>query len=345
VTERVERLRELLDEPLLVTTPVNVRYLTGFESSNAALLVEPERVRLFTDFRYAERAREVDGVELVETTRSLATSLAGLLPDRVAFEATNVTYADWEKLSAGGRELVPRTKLVERLRAVKDDDELDAIRRAAAITERVYDVISTEAFVGRTERDLVWRIEQLFREEGAHGVAFPTVVATGPNGASPHAVPGERVVEEGQTVVVDCGAMVDGYCSDCTRTFAAGALPERLEDAYETCLRTQLAALDLVRAGASGRETDARAREIVDATEFRGMFRHGLGHGVGLLVHEDPSLRQEEDWVLEAGNVVTVEPGVYLPGEGGVRIEDLVVVTEDGCEILGSFTKDLVVVS
>jgi Xaa-Pro aminopeptidase len=345
VTERVERLRELLDEPLLVTTPVNVRYLTGFESSNAALLVEPERVRLFTDFRYAERAREIDGVELVETTRSLATSLAGLLPDRVAFEAANVTYTDWEKLSAGGRELLPRTRLVERLRAVKDDDELDAIRRAAAITERVYDVIATEGFIGRTERDLVWRIEQVFREEGAHGVAFPTVVATGPNGASPHALPGERVVEEGHTVVVDCGAMVDGYCSDCTRTFAAGALPERLEDAYETCLRTQLAALDLVRAGASGRETDARAREIVDATEFRGMFRHGLGHGVGLLVHEDPSLRQEEDWVLEPGNVVTVEPGVYVPGEGGVRIEDLVVVTEDGCEILGSFTKDLVVVS
>jgi Xaa-Pro aminopeptidase len=345
VRERVERLRERLDEPLLVTTPVNVRYLTGFVSSNAALLVEPDGVRLYTDFRYAERAREVEDVELVETTRALATSLAGLLPDRVAFEASHVTYAVWETLSAGGRELVPRTKLVERLRAVKDDSEVDAIRRASAIAHDVYEQIAAEPFVGRTERELVRRVEELYREGGSHGQSFPTVVATGPNGASPHAIPGDRVVEEGHTVVVDSGAMVDGYCSDCTRTFAAGPLPPRLEDAYETCLRAQLLALDLVRAGASGREVDASARDVVDATEFRGMFRHGLGHGVGLLVHEDPNLRQEEEHVLEAGNVVTVEPGVYVPGEGGIRIEDLVVVTEDGCEILGSFTKDLVVVS
>jgi Xaa-Pro aminopeptidase len=345
MTARVDRLRELLDEPLLVTTPVNVRYLTGFASTNAALLVEPERVQLFTDFRYAERAQEVEGVELVETTRALATSLAGLLPDRVAFEAANVSYADWETLTTGGRELVPRTKLVERLRAVKDEGELDAIRRASAITHRVYERMADEPFIGRTERELVWRMEELFRDEGAHGLAFPTVVATGPTGASPHAEPGERVVEEGHTVVVDSGAILDGYCSDCTRTFAAGSLPERLREAYETCLRAQLTALDLVRAGASGRETDAQARDVVDATEFRGMFRHGLGHGVGLLVHEDPSLRQEEEHVLEPGNVVTVEPGVYIPGEGGIRIEDLVVVTEDGCEILGSFTKELVTVS
>ena len=345
MSERVDRLRELLDEPLLVTTPVNVRYLTGFVSSNAALLVEPDRVRLFTDFRYAERAREVEGVELVETTRALATSLAGLLPDRVAFEAAHMTYANWETLSAGGRELVPRTKLVERLRMVKDEGELDAIRRASAITHRVYEQIATEPFVGRTERELVRRIEELYRDGGAHGQSFPTVVATGPNGASPHAIPGDSVIQEGQTVVVDSGAIVDGYCSDCTRTFAAGELPQRLREAYETCLRAQLHALDLVRAGASGRQVDASAREIVDATEFRGMFRHGLGHGVGLLIHEDPNMRQEEEHVLEPGNVVTVEPGVYVPGEGGIRIEDLVVVTEDGCEILGSFTKELVTVS
>jgi Xaa-Pro aminopeptidase len=344
MSERVDRLRELLDEPLLVTTPVNVRYLTGFASSNAALLVEPERVQLFTDFRYAERAREVEDVELVETTRALATSLAEVLPERVAFEAAHVTYAQWETLSAGGRELVPRTKLVERLRAVKDEGELDAIRRASAITHGVYEAIAAERFLGRTERELVWRMEELYREGGAEGFAFPTVVATGPNGASPHAIPGDRVIEEGHTIVVDSGAIVDGYCSDCTRTFAAGELPERMREAYETCLRAQLTALDLVRAGASGRATDSQAREVVDATEFRGMFRHGLGHGVGLLVHEDPSLRQEEDHVLEPGNVVTVEPGVYVPGEGGIRIEDLVVVTEDGCEILGGFTKELVTV-
>jgi Xaa-Pro aminopeptidase len=343
--ERIERLRGLVDEPFLVTTPANVRYLTGLSSSNAAVLVEPERVRLFTDFRYAERARAVAAVEFVETTRALATSLAELLPDRVAFEAAHVTYADWEKLSRGGRELVARTGVVEGLRAVKDAGELDAIRRAAAIADRVYDALATERFVGRTERDLAWRVEQLFHEEGADGLSFPVIVATGPNGAQPHAVPGDRTVEPGHTVVVDAGALVDGYASDCTRTFAAGPLPQRLEDAYETCLRAQLTGLELVRAGASGREADARAREVVDATQFRGTFRHGLGHGVGLDVHESPSLRQEEDWTLEPGNVVTVEPGIYLEGEGGIRIEDLVVVTDDGCEVLSSSTKDLVTVS
>jgi Xaa-Pro aminopeptidase len=343
--ERIKRLRGLVDEPFLVTTPLNVRYLTGLASSNAALLVEPERVSLFTDFRYAERARAVEGVEVVETTRALATSLAELLPERVVFEAAHVTYADWEKLARGGRELVPRTGVVEGLRAVKDPGELEAIRRAAAITDRVYDVLATERFVGRTERDLAWRVEQLFHEEGAEGLAFPVIVATGPNGARPHAVPGDRTVEPGHTVVVDAGAIVEGYASDCTRTFAAGPLPRRLEDAYETCLRAQLTGVELVRAGASGRETDARAREVVDATEFRGAFRHGLGHGVGLDVHESPSLRQEEDWTLEPGNVVTVEPGIYLEGEGGIRIEDLVVVTDDGCEVLSSVTKDLVTVS
>ena len=342
---RVDRLRALLDDPLLVTTAVNVRYLTGFGSTNAALLVGPERVQLFTDFRYAERAREVEGVELVETTRALATALAGLLPQRVAFEAEGVTYAQWETLRAGGRDLVPTRKLVERLRAVKDDAELDAIRRASAITHRVYERFADERFVGRTERELVRRLEELYREEGAQGFSFPSVVATRPNGASPHAVAGDRVVEEGHTIVVDSGATVDGYCTDCTRTFAAGALPPRLARAYETCQRAQLHALTLVRAGANGREVDAAARELVDATEFAGMFRHGLGHGVGLLVHEDPSMRQEEEHVLEPGNVVTVEPGVYVPGEGGIRVEDLVVVTEDGCEILGGFTKELVTVS
>jgi Xaa-Pro aminopeptidase len=343
--ERIERLRGLLDEPFLVTAPVNVRYLTGLASSNAAVLVERERVRLFTDFRYAERARSVEGVEVVETTRALTTSLAELLPGRVAFEADHVTYAGWETLSRGGRELVPRTGVVDGLRAVKDAAELDAIRRAAAVTDRAYDVLAAERFVGRSERDLAWRMEQLLHEEGADGLAFPVIVATGPNGARPHAVPGDRVVEPGHTVVVDAGAVLDGYASDCTRTFAAGPLPERLDDAYETCLRAQLAGLELVRAGASGRETDARVRALVDATEFRGTFRHGLGHGVGLLVHESPSLRQEEDDRLEPGNVVTVEPGIYLEGEGGIRIEDLVVVTEDGCEVLSSFTKDLVTVS
>jgi Xaa-Pro aminopeptidase len=344
VNARVDRLREGLEEPLLVTDPTNVRYLTGLASSNAALLVEPERLRLFTDFRYAERARLLDGVEVVQTSRALVRDLADVLVGRVGFEAAHVTYAGWETLAAGAGELVPRRGSVERLRAVKDEGELDAIRAATAVTNRAYERMAQERFVGRTERELAWRMAELLHEEGADGLAFETIVAAGANGARPHAVPGDAVVEPGQTVVVDAGAQLRGYNSDCTRTFATGELPDRLRKAYEVCRDAQQQALGRVCAGANGQEVDGFTRELIDATEFRGAFGHGLGHGVGLLVHEAPNLRQEEAPTLEAGNVVTVEPGVYLEGLGGIRIEDLVVVTDGEPEILTSFPKELVTV-
>jgi Xaa-Pro aminopeptidase len=341
VNARVDRLRTSLEEPLLVTSAVNIRYLTGFRSSNAALLVEPDAVRLFTDFRYAERARALPGVVVVETPRNLLVGLAGHLAGRVAFEPDAVTYAGYHALAAGGAELVPRRGLVERLRAVKDEEELGAMRAAAAIADRAFGRLAQERFVGRTERELVRRMEELLRDEGGDEAAFPPVVAGAANGAAPHADPGDRVIEDGETVVVDAGCRIGGYCSDCTRTFATGPLPGRLRDAYAACLEAQLAALDAVRAGAHGRDVDAVARERIDGGPFAGTFGHGLGHGVGLEVHEAPALRPESEDVLEPRNAVTVEPGIYLPGEGGIRIEDLVVVTEDGCEVLSSFPKDL----
>ena len=343
---RVETLRQALEEPLLVTNLVNVRYLAGFRSSNAALLVADDAVTLFADFRYAEAARSVAGVEFVQTARSLLGDVgARLAGRRIGFEAESMTYAGYETLAAAGAELVPRRGLVERLRAVKDDTELDAIRRAAAIADRAYARIADERFTGRTERELAWRMEQLFREESADELAFPIIFAAGANGARPHADSGDRVVERGQLVVIDAGCTVDGYCSDCTRTFATGRLPERLRRAYDVCLDAQQAAVEAVRAGVSGKEADAAARERIDASEFAGAFGHGLGHGVGMAVHESPGLRPESDDVLEAGNVVTVEPGIYLEGEGGVRIEDLVVVTEDGADVLSRFTKEHVEVA
>jgi Xaa-Pro aminopeptidase len=344
MTERGHRWRADLEEPLLVTNPVNVFYLTGLRSTNAALLVERDRLRLFTDFRYVEKARAVAGLEVVETSRNLLEGLAGELSGRVGFEADFVTYAGWEALAAGPAELVPRRRLVERLRAVKDEDELASVRRATGVTNRAFERLAGERFTGRSERELVGRMEQLLREEGAEGVAFPVVVASGPTGASPHADPGERTVGPGETVVVDAGAVVDAYCSDCTRTFATAGLDGRLRSAYDVCRDAQLAALDAVRAGVDGRDADRVARERIDATEFRGLFGHGLGHGVGLVVHEEPALRPESEDTLEPGNVVSVEPGIYLPGVGGIRIEDLVVVTDDGPEILTTFTKELVTV-
>jgi Xaa-Pro aminopeptidase len=342
MNDRVERLREKLEDPLLVSDPVNVRYLCGLDSSNAALVVEPERVRLFTDFRYGDSARAVEGVEFVETKRDLFQSLADKLTGRVGFEATSVTYERHARLHAGGLDLVPTYGAVEELRAVKDDGELEALRRASEITSEAIEQFAEEDFIGRTERELAWRMEQLQREIGGEAMSFSAVVASGPNSARPHTTPGDRKVEAGEIVLVDTGCIVDGYCSDCTRTFATGSLPDELHRAYEVCLDAQIEGLDAVRPGASGPGVDAAARDRIEAAGFGDAFGHGLGHGVGLLVHETPRLARESRDTLEERMVVTVEPGIYLAGLGGIRIEDLVVVRDGEPEVLTSFTKNLI---
>jgi Xaa-Pro aminopeptidase len=345
VNLRIERLRESLEEPLLVTNPTNLHYLFGFKSSNAALLVEQDRARLFTDFRYSEAARAVEGVEYEETKRALLADLANRLSGRIGFEADFVSYAGYETLGGGSIEPVPRRGLVERLRAVKDDDELAAIKRACEITDRVFERLVDERFVGRTERDLAWTIEQLFHEEGADAVAFETIVASGPNSARPHGRATDRQVGRGETVVVDTGCVVGSYVSDYTRTFTTGFVEAPIKEAYALVLAAQQAGFDALRAGARCFDADAAARRVVDATVFAGTFGHGLGHGLGLEVHEAPRLSTESQETLVAGNVVTVEPGIYLEGRAGIRIEDDVVVTDDGFLNFTGFRKDLITVA
>jgi Xaa-Pro aminopeptidase len=341
---RLRQLQERIEEPFLVSAPVNVRYLTGFDSSNPALLVEPDRARLFSDFRYAEAGKRVACVEFSVTKRNLFGWLAEELSGRVGFEADAVTYAAYQALEAGGLELVPRRGVVEAMRVAKDDDELALIRRAGEITSEGFARLAEEPFVGRTERDIAWRLDSLYHELGADGPAFPTIVAAGGNGATPHAHAGDNVIPEGTTVVIDSACAVDGYTSDCTRTFATGDLPDDLARAYDVTQEAQQAGLDAVRPGVTGREADSAAREVIDDAGFGEYFGHGLGHGLGMLVHEAPRVSQESEDTLEERNVVTVEPGVYLPGLGGIRIEDLVIVRDDGPEILTTFTKELVTV-
>jgi Xaa-Pro aminopeptidase len=342
VNDRLSRLAERIDDPLLVTDPTNVRYLTGFQSSNAAVLVERDRVRLFTDFRYIGAARTVENVEAVMTKRDLIGELAEMLTGRrVAFERV-LPYGLYERLRDGGVDPVPTSGLVEGLRAVKDEQELECLRRACAITDRAFERLTEVPFVGRTEREVSWDLSQLFHDEGAEAQAFESIVGSGPTGSRPHARAGDRKIGAGELVVIDAGCTIGGYASDYTRTFATGPLEAEAKEAYETVLTAQQHALEGIKAGVSGVDADALARSVIDESPFSGAMGHGLGHGLGLDVHESPRLSAESSDVLVPGNVVTVEPGVYLDGRFGIRIEDDVVVTEDGIENLTGFRKDLI---
>jgi Xaa-Pro aminopeptidase len=346
---RADRLAERLAEReldlLLVTDPTNLRYLTGFTGSNGFAVAGRDVRRFVTDFRYVERAaQEVDGFDREQGPRELIAALADGWPAgelRLGFEDHHVSvrrHARIRELVPDAIELVPAGGVVEELRAVKEPGELERIRAAAALADEVYGTV--DRLVGRTEREVAFAIEQEIRRRGAEP-AFSTIVASAERGALPHAVPADVPIASGTLVTLDVGAQLDGYCSDSTRTWATGPLPDDLAAIYELVLRAQEAGLEAVRPGPEGREVDAVARAMIDEAGHGEHFGHGLGHGVGMEVHEAPRLAQTAEARLVAGNVVTVEPGVYLPGRGGVRIEDLVVVTEDGHEVLSGTTKQL----
>ena len=352
MSARGDRLVALLAEReldcLLVSDLANLRWLTGFSGTNGACLISRDERLFFTDFRYVERAKaEVTGFERVEVGREMLAGIAGRLAARTGFDDAHVSVRTHAKLSdkAGeGVELVAAGGLVERLRAVKDAGEIAAMRTAAEIADRAYEHIRARGLSGRSERAVAMDVARFMEDAGAEGPSFPAIVAAGENGARPHAEPRAVEIPRDTLVVVDMGARVEGYCSDCTRTFATGSLEDDAHEAYELVRHAQAAARDAVRAGAACREVDAVARDLIDAAGHGERFGHGLGHGVGLEVHEDPRLARTAEGSLEAGNTVTVEPGVYLPDRFGVRIEDLVVVTENGCDALTGFPKELVTV-
>jgi Xaa-Pro aminopeptidase len=343
---RLEALGAQLDAPLLVTNLTNVFYLSGFESSNAALLVRPGgETTLYTDFRYAEHARAVDGVETVITKRAMMKDVGERLSGRVQFEADVLPYLEWERLNGGKAELVPTHGVVDALRAVKDEDEVAKLRRAARIADRALEALTAETWVGKTESQVAWRLQELCHAHGADDRSFEPIVASGPNGAHPHGRPTEAVIEKNTLVTIDWGVQSDGYYSDCTRTFSTGGvLPDRLREAYDVTLAAQKKAVAGIKAGMTGVDADRIARDVIDEAGLGEHFGHGLGHGVGLQVHEAPRLSTESEDTLVPGHCVTIEPGVYLPGLGGVRIEDLAIVREDGVDVLTSFPKELITV-
>ena len=350
---RVERLTELLGEAevdaLLVTDLAGVRYLTGFDGSNGLALVGPRARAFATDFRYLEQAAEQvhPSFARVRAALDLLGSVTELLPGgevRLGFDDVHMPvrqHARLRELLDARVELVRAGGLVERVRAVKEPEEIQRIRTAAQLADASFERIIRDGLIGRTEREVAIALEYDMRERGARRSSFDTIVAAGSHGAFPHAQPRDVPIRAGELVVIDWGAELDGYCSDCTRTVAAGEPGEEAREVYDLVLTAQLAALKDVRAGRGGREVDAVARDLIAAAGHGDDFGHGLGHGVGIEVHEAPRLAQRSEDVLAEGNVVTVEPGVYLPGRFGVRIEDLVVVREEGAEVLNGLSKRL----
>ncbi len=348
-----ERLIDLLPgagvDLLLVTDLVNVRYLTGYTGTNGLALIGPYTRVFITDFRYVEQAAaEVHAsFERRLASLDLSDALAEALPPgdlRLGFEDSHVTvrqHARLRELLPERVTLVPAGGLVESLRAVKEPAEIARIRAATEIADAAFTALAETRLAGRTEREVVNTLENEMRARGA-SPAFETIVAAGPHGALPHAQPRDVAIERGELVVIDWGARLGGYCSDCTRTVAAGEPGASAREVYDLVLEAQLAGVKAMRAGADGREVDSVARAVIESGGHGERFGHGLGHGVGLEIHEGPRLSQRSQDTLQAGNVVTVEPGVYLPGSFGVRIEDLVVVTETGCGILTAVPKQLI---
>ena len=349
-TRLLAQLAEHAADRLLVTSLVNLRWLTGFTGSNGLAIVGPDTRVFVTDFRYVEQAAdEVDqSFDRVVASSELLQEVPAALGDgelRLGFEDGAMTV----RTHAGLREALPeRVDLVaagnpvEELRAVKEPAELEAIRAACALGDAALREIMEQGLAGRTEQQVALAIEDAMRRGGASGASFDTIVAAGAHGALPHASPRDVEIATGQLVVVDWGAVLDGYCSDCTRTLATGDLSEAARTVYDLVHRAQAEGLEAIRPGVGGKDADGAARAIIDRAGHADHFGHSLGHGVGLEVHERPSVSWRSDDVLATGNVVSCEPGVYVPGEIGVRIEDLCIVTESGNEILTHIPKELV---
>jgi Xaa-Pro aminopeptidase len=344
-----DRLDDLGVDAMLVTALASARYLSGFTGSNAVVLVTREHDVFLTDGRYTEQSRrevpDMERITCAQTYRGdVAERCAAFGVVRLGVEAQHLTVADHAKLAAAvgdGVAVVPKEDVVEDARQVKDDDERDLLRRAQASTDAAFETVLDLFAVGISEEQIARELERLMRESGADAMAFDPIVAFGEDAAEPHHEPGHRILEEGDVIKLDFGALVGGYHADMTRTIAFGEPAAELKKIHDVIREAQQAGIDAVRAGAPGSEVDRAARSVVVDAGYGERFVHGLGHGVGLEIHEAPWLGAAHDAPLPAGAVVTVEPGIYVPGLGGVRIEDMVEVTDDGAIVIGTSSREM----
>lgn len=350
---RVQRLRDVMDskglEALWIESEFNRRYLTGFTGSAGYVLITKDRAILLTDFRYMTQApQQAVDFEVIEHAK-VSDTLRGLLSDmnikQLAFEQDHMTYVAYTTLAQelSPVELVPVSSIVEDIRMIKDAEELQIMREAAELADRTFSHILNYLKPGVSELDISLEMEFFMRKNGASATSFDTIIASGERSALPHGVASEKLLQPNELITMDFGAIYKGYCSDITRTVMLGAPSDKQKEIYNIVLESQLYALEHIRPGMTGREADALSRDIITKYGYGPNFGHSLGHGVGMEVHEFPRLAKTGDTVLTPGMVVTVEPGIYVPGFGGVRIEDDIIITETGIEIITHSTKDLLV--
>jgi len=355
---RLSKLRPVIAQQgldaLLVSKTENCRYLSGF-SGEGHLLISPDRAVLAADFRYLEQAKkEAPDFNIARTKGDLAQWLPRLTSEfgwrKLGFEANTLTFAAYgqlnEKITAEKikLELVPTTNLVENLRSVKEKRELKLITKAVELTDAAFIRAKSGIRPGITEKQAAWEIEKYLREGGSDGIAFDVIVASGPNSALPHAKPTERVIRPGEPVIIDMGARLDGYCSDFSRTLFFGKPDKTFVAIYNIVLKAQLTAIGEIRTGMKASEADQLARDIIEQAGYGNAFGHGLGHGVGLEVHESPAIGPASQDSLADGMVFTLEPGIYIPGWGGVRIEDMVSLKEGRVRVLTGTEKEMEVI-
>jgi Xaa-Pro aminopeptidase len=355
MVQRIERLKKALAQHkvdgFLVTSTSNRRYMTGFTGTAGVALITEKEAVFITDFRYVDQANEqANGYTVVQHTgpmeETIAEELKRLGVKHLGFEQNHVTFAAHHGYQEAftSSELVPTSGVIEELRMIKDEAEIDIIRQAVQIVDRTYDHILTFIKPGMKEIDVANELEFHMRKQGAASSSFDIIVASGVRSALPHGVASDKVIEKGDFVTLDFGALYKGYISDMTRTFAMGEPSDKLKEIYDVCLQAQLIGVQQIKAGLTGKEADALCRDYISSKGYGEYFGHSTGHGIGLDVHEGPGLSKKTDIKLEPGMVVTVEPGIYLSGIGGVRIEDDIVITENGNEILTQSTKELIII-
>jgi Xaa-Pro aminopeptidase len=354
VRKRLARAKDFLRQQefdgILVQSPANRTFLSGFTGTAGSLLITGEKDIIFTDFRYTRQAKEqCPEFEVIEYKNGLLERLSDLLKEngvlRLGFEDAFITYRQYRHMidKLEGTELAPVGEGVNLLRMAKDRQEIELMRTAASISEKAIEHVMPMIRPGVSEREISRALEVFMIEKGCSGPAFDFIVASGWRSAMPHGVASEKRIEYGDFVTIDLGGKYMNYCSDMTRTFVVGKCSARQREIYDTVLNAQITALMTIRAGMGCKEADGAARGIIEKAGYTGSFGHGLGHGVGLEIHEAPVLGPKSETVLNKGMAVTVEPGIYIDGFGGVRIEDLVIVQEDGVENLNSFPKELMV--